>query len=150
PITEDQQCPCAPGWACDQARNVCVPSAIDAGAGSDALGAPTTFSSADVQAALAQCDLPHGPVIAPATYGEMRALMLGAWIDCPPSPDTVYAPALVFVADGTWQRYLSDGSGGLMLGFGVQNQGRYTFPFSDISTTNGTSYVTVAAASGDN
>ena len=149
-ITDDQQCPCAPGWACDQARDVCIPSSIDAGIGSDALpGAPTTFSSAQVQAALAQCDLPHGPVLSPVTYGEKRALMLGPWIDCPPSPDSVYSPAIVFVADGTWQRYLSDGNGGLVLGYGVQNQGSYAFPYSDVSSTNGNPYVTVAAASGD-
>jgi len=148
-ITDDQQCPCAPGWACDEARDVCIPSSIDAGTGSDGPAAPAAFSSAEVQAALAQCDLPHGPALSPATYGEKRALMLGAWIDCPPAPDTVYSPALVFMADGTWQRYLSDGNGGLMLAYGVQNQGRYSFPFSDISSTNGDATVAVAVASGD-
>ena len=148
-ITDEQQCPCAPGWACDQARDVCIPSSIDAGTGSDVSPAATKFSSAQVQAALAQCDLPHGPAISPVTYGEKRALMLGAWIDCPPSLDSVYSPAIVFVADGTWQRYLSDGNGGLVLGYGVQNQGSYYFPYSDVSSTNGNSYVTVAAASGD-
>ena len=75
--------------------------------------------------------------------------MLGAWIECPPPSATVYSPAIVFLADGTWQRYLSDGNGGLVLAYGVQNQGRYSFPFSDVSSTNGASDVTVAAASGD-
>jgi len=36
-----------------------------------------------------------------------------------------------------------------MLAYGVQNQGRYSFPFSDISSTNGDSTVAVAVASGD-
>src|SRR5215471_8127135 len=86
---------------------------------------PAAYSSADVQSALAQCDLPHGPVFSPATYGDKRAFMLGAWIECPPSSGTVFDPALAFRADGALRRLVSDGNGGLVAGSGADDQGTY-------------------------
>jgi hypothetical protein len=165
PIGPDQSCPCAPGWTCDESRGLCVDAGGSGAGGAGTAGSPDagaggasglpSYAAADVQAALAQCDLPHGPPVSSATYGDKRALMLGAWIECPPTPATVFYPAIVFAVDGTWQHLLSDGNGGLAPGFGVQNQGNYSFPFPDTEpTTNNNAgvenpYVTVSAASFD-
>ncbi len=161
PIGDQQPCPCTTGWACDPFRNICVPNGSPVGDGGiladgaiiygndGGTGAPATYSSADVQTALAQCDLPHGPALAPTSYGDKRALMVGSWIDCLSSDQTVYAPALAFAPDGTWQRYLSDGNGGLAIAYGVKNQGNYTFPYPDGHATDGNPYVTVSADSFD-
>jgi hypothetical protein len=107
------------------------------------------YTPTEIQAALAQCGLPHGPLVSFATFAPERAFMVGAWIPCLPSAGTVYSPAIVFAADGTWSHLLSDGSGGLVPGYGVQNQGNYYFPYPDNQQTNGNPYVTVAAASAD-
>jgi len=146
PIGENQLCPCAPGWMCDRLQNICVPegSVVDSG-----VGGPTSFTATGVQTAQAQCDLPHGPTASPQTYGDKRAFMLGPWIVCPPVDATIFAPGIAFSSDGSWHRYLSDGNGGLVLGYGVQNQGTYAFPSFDAALTNDNPYVTVAAASAD-
>ena len=107
--------------------------------------AAETYSSADVQAALAQCALAHGPAVLPHTYRDKRALMVGAWIDCLSSDKTVYAPGLAFAPDGTWRRYLSDGNGGFTLGWGAKNQGTYSFPDSDDHPTEDNPYVVVSS-----
>jgi hypothetical protein len=137
PLENNQPCPCAPGWSCDYLQNVCVADAvIDAGldsvGGSAALRA---YSADELQTALAQCELPHGPVASSPTYGAKRAFMLGAWIGCPPSVPSVFSPAIVFLSNGTWQHLLSDGNGGLVIGYGVENQGTYQFPWPDTEST---------------
>ena len=169
PIMGNQTCPCAPGWTCDIATNHCVPGSANPDGGPPDVpvnGNPDgpdpdnrsnpdippdwvlpTFNQAQVQAALAQCDLPHGPVTSTATYGDKRAIMIGGWIVCPPAATTVFAPAIVFAPDGTFNRYLYDANGGLAAAYGVQNQGAYLFPFADFVATNGNPYVLVAAAS---
>ena len=43
---------------------------------------------------------------------------------------SVYTPALSFATNGTWNRLLFDGSGGLVVGYGVTNQGTDSFPRS--------------------
>jgi hypothetical protein len=92
----------------------------------------TSFTAAEVQAALAQCDLPHGPAVVPETWGDFRALLVGAWLPCGDGdsgdPMQVLSQAIEFAADGTWFHLLSDGAGGLLRGQGVWNQGNYTFP----------------------
>jgi len=75
------------------------------------------------------------------------ALLVGAWIECPPSTMSVYTPALWFATSGTWNRLLFDGSGGLVVGYGVTNQGTYSFPRIDSDPVSGNNYTTVAAAS---
>jgi len=107
------------------------------------------YTPDEIQTALAQCDLPHGSVVSFATFADERVFMVGAWISCPPSTGTVFSPAIVFATDGTWNHLLPDGNGGLVPGYGVQNQGNYNFPFPDNQKTNGNPYVTVAAASFD-
>ncbi len=135
-------------------RNVADSGDVADSGGSDTGGFDATvpgevYTPADVQAALAQCNLPHGSVVSTTTYGDKRAVMLGAWIECPPRPATVFYPGIVFAADGTWQRLLSDSNGGLVLGTGVDNQGAYSFPYPDTDATNGNPYVEVIASSMD-
>ena len=158
PITDNQTCPCGPGWTCDIATNLCFPgNANPDGGDPDVLGpldvppgfVLPTFNAAHVQAALAQCDLPHGPVAPATTFGDKRVLMIGSWIVCPPVAATIFAPASVFAPDGTWNRLLFDNDGGLAPAFGVQNQGTYGFPHPDAMATNGNPYVIVSAASGN-
>lgn len=88
---------------------------------------PAPYSAADVQAALAQCDLPHGPAVSPATYADKKALMLGAWVECPPPPPsaTIFDPAIAFRSDGALRRFVSDGNGGLVAGSGADDQGTF-------------------------
>jgi len=151
-LKDGQNCPCAPGWTCYTPTNQCVQDT--GGAGGDPTGAggeggasARNYDAAEVQAALAQCDLPHGPIASPATFADKRALLVGAWIECPPSTMSVYTPAMWFAPDGTWNRLLLDGDGGLVVGFGVTNQGTYSFPRIDSDPVNGNNYTTVAAAS---
>ena len=152
-LEDGQRCPCAPGWSCYTPTNQCVHDTGGAG-GSDPTGAggaggalPRNYDAAEVEAAQAQCDLPHGPVASPATFADKRALLVGAWIECPPSTMSVYTPALSFATNGAWNRLLFDGSGGLVVGYGVTNQGTYSFPRIDSDPVGGNNYTTVAAAS---
>ncbi len=92
------------------------------------------FSAPQVQAALAQCNLPHGPAVSVSSADDEQALLTGAWVLCPPGDAgadagavvTVFSPGMRLSADGTWTRFLSDGDGGLTLGAGVQNQGQWS------------------------
>jgi len=163
-LGDGQHCPCAPGWFCDSTTNLCLAGSDGGGAvdapndgwpdrlwvGVSDASAGRAYSPDEVQAALAQCDLAHGPVATFATYGDKRALMVGSWIQCPPpTPMTVFSPAIAFAAEGIWNRLLPDGNGGLVVGYGVDNQGSYGFPLADSQPANGVMYVDVAAASGD-
>ena len=115
--------------------------------GSDAgVFVPASHSAADVQLSLAQCDLPHGPAVTPATFGDKRALMLGAWIECPPPSATVFHPAIAFRSDGVWRRLVLAGSGGLIPDNGPEAGGMYSFPLVDDRATDGNPYVTVTTA----
>jgi len=110
---------------------------------------PAPYAAADVQSALAQCDLPHGPVFSPVTYGDKRAFMLGAWISCPPPSGTLFDPALAFRADGALRRFMSDGNGGLVAGTGTDNQGAYSFSYgSDAKPTDGDPFVGMTVGAG--
>jgi hypothetical protein len=144
-LEDGQNCPCAPGWSCYTPTNQCV---HDTGGAGDAGGElPRNYDTAEVEAALAQCDLPHGPVATPETFGDKRALLVGAWIECPPSTMSVFTPALWFATNGTWNRLLFDGGGGLVVGYGVTNQGDYSFPRIDSDPVGSNNYTYVATAS---
>ena len=147
-LEDGQNCPCAPGSTCYVPTNQCVHDTGDpTGAGGAGGAPPRDYDAAEVQAALAQCDLPHGPIASPATFGDKRALLVGGWIECPPPTMSVFTPAMWFAADGTWNRLLFDGNGGLVVGFGVTNQGAYNFPRIDSDPVNSNNYTTVATAS---
>jgi hypothetical protein len=94
----------------------------------------SSFSAAQLQAALATCDLPHGPAVATATEAEVNAQIVGAWLPCPPGDPggSVYSPGLILSANGQWTRLISDGDGGLVAGMGVQNQGQWSEPSEDV------------------
>ena len=126
----------------------CACPSIGGGASDAGPFEPPSYSSTDVASALTQCDLPHGPVVSPATYGEKRAFMLGAWIECPPPADTIFHPAIAFRSDGAWRRLVSDGSGGLQPGTGADDSGMYDFRLGDNHPTNGDPFVTVSAGPG--
>src|SRR5687767_8585783 len=69
PLEPGQSCPCAPGWSCDQPRNVCV--AADAGAVE--LDAPSADDAAgEPMEAAPPAYPPCGDVSYPATgfYGQ--------------------------------------------------------------------------------
>ncbi len=109
---------------------------------------PPSYSATDVQTSLAQCDLPHGPVVTPATIGDKRALMIGAWIQCPPPSGTVFDPAIAFRSDGACRRLVSDGNGGLVPGDGAQDSGAYAFLVADDKPANGNEGLSVYTGGG--
>jgi hypothetical protein len=109
---------------------------------------PPSYSATDVQTSLAQCDLPHGPVVTPATLGDKRALMIGAWIQCPPPSGTVFDPAMAFRSDGACRRLVSDGNGGLVPGDGAQDSGSYSFSVADDQPSSGNEGLTVFTGGG--
>ncbi len=106
---------------------------------------------------MAQCDLPHGPPAVPATWGDLRALLVGAWIPCTSGAlATLLTHPIEFAPDGTWFYFLPDGSGGLVRGQGVTNQGTYSFPtgagnsvHGDGDPVNNYPWVVVTALSDD-
>ena len=85
----------------------------------------SAFSAAQVQAALANCDSPHGPAVQVTDSNDERALLAGAWVLCPGGSDipAVFSPGMILAPGGAWTRLVSDGSGGLVATTGVQNQG---------------------------
>ena len=120
----------------------------------------TSFRAAEVQAAMAECDLAHGPAVVPATWGDLRALLVGAWIPCSTddggAPATLLSHPIDFAPDGTWFSMLPDSAGGLVRGQGVMNQGTYSFPtgagddvHADGDAVNNDPWVIVAALSHD-
>lgn len=101
----------------------------DGGSGSAAT-TPTHFTDSEVQSALANCALPHGPPVNIDTGNEESAQLVGTWLICP-SPantgaDTMFAPAIQFRADGTFNTMTASSDGGLELGTGFQNQGKWS------------------------
>ncbi len=91
---------------------------------------PTRFTSAQVQAALARCDLPHGPAVSVSTADEESANLLGAWLLCPVSADagamTMLRPGILLGSYGSFHTLAADGDGGLEAGTGVTSQGTWS------------------------
>jgi len=80
PITQNQACPCAPGWACDEARNVCIESprpGSDASAATDAGGTSDGASTCG-----AVCGDPGGTVASFGSMEEIYAALEGRWQIC--------------------------------------------------------------------
>jgi len=137
-IGPQQGCPCAPGWTCDPTQDICVPngsSAPDGGVYADGAiidgdgGLQTKFSPDQVQAALANCSLPHGPPDLAGTPSDEAARLVGAWLLCPPTdtqPMTMFAPGILFESDGTFQRLAMTDDGGVQAGIGLLSQGTWS------------------------
>ena len=91
---------------------------------------PTHFTGPEVQSALANCELAHGPPVTIDTANEEDAHLIGTWLRCP-SPanagaDTMFASAIQFHADGAFNTMTASDDGGLEIGTGFQSQGRWS------------------------
>lgn len=105
--------------------------ASDGGSGSSSIQqGPSSFTSADVQAALAHCGEPHGPAFEVTTPNDEKANLSGSWILCPSSADagatTMFAPAIWLGANGSFQTLAVNADGGLDPEPGVRTQGTWT------------------------
>ena len=132
---DHQPCPCAPGFSCDIAQNICV--ADDSG-GDGGPRVPTTFSADAVQAALANCALPHGPPVALSTPNNEKAALIGAWALCPPSttlPQTIFTPGIRLEANGNFEILTPDSDGALVAGVGLLSQGTWTTYCYNVDTS---------------
>jgi hypothetical protein len=129
------------------------------GSGGGLGGQGSTFTAAQVQAALASCSSPHGPAVMPtSTMNQQAAILQGAWVLCPPPSgdqvDTVFSPGMVMSAStgldsygsptGTWTRLTDDGQGGfsptggdagLAETAGIESQGTWSIS-CDVSPTD--------------
>jgi len=113
----------------------------DGGPGGDDGGLPpdddaslaSAFTAAQVQAAQARCGLPHGPALALATQGQAKGLLEGSWLLCVDASTTMFSPGITLMPDGSWYRLNADGSGGLLRGLGVQDQGTWSVQCTDES-----------------
>jgi hypothetical protein len=132
---EHQPCPCAPGWSCDIAQNICV--ADDSGSDGGA-GIPTAFSADVVQAALANCTLPHGPPATVITPNDAKTALVGGWALCPSSttlPQTIFTPGIRLEANGNFEILTADGDGGLVAGVGLLSQGTWSTSCYNVDPT---------------
>jgi hypothetical protein len=102
-IEEGQPCPCAPGWTCDEQRQVCVRGGVDGGVvdgGSDGVagGGGGTGTSA-CEAAVAPARLPVArTLIGAAAADDGRIFLVGGATQAegvgePPTALSVYDPA---------------------------------------------------------
>jgi hypothetical protein len=91
---------------------------------------PTHFTGPEVQSALASCDAPHGPAVNLDTADEESTHVVGTWLLCPTptnvGADTMFAPAIQFRADGTFNTMTASADGGLDTGTGLQRQGKWS------------------------
>jgi hypothetical protein len=98
---------------------------VDGGSGAPA----ASFAPLSVQAAEVRCGQPHGLAVATSAQTDAKALLVGSWFLCSPSSTgaagTLFWPGISLEPDGQWYRLVSDGSGGLVRGAGVQNQGTW-------------------------
>ena len=124
PLDEGMTCPCAPGWSCDTITNLCVTStggtsASDGGSGAVGTGGsgPTLFTAAQVQSALANCDLPHGPAVTINNSDDVKARVIGTWLLCTATaagePTTRFAPGIQFEPDGSFEVLTPHGRWGI-------------------------------------
>lgn len=121
------------------------------GGTSTASGKPlsASFSASQVSAALANCNLPHGPAVIPTDQTREAQLAVGAWAACPdpstPAPASLLVPGIVLFPPGSddsgqWMRLETNASGGLSTVVGVQNQGQWFAPNAvdvDVETVGG-------------
>jgi hypothetical protein len=109
----------------------CSGKTIDGGSRGNATG-PEVFTPDQVQAALAQCNSPHGAVQNLATVGDLRTQVTGSWLVCslggdqPPDPSIPMAASREYDADGTFFDLGYDAQGGLVRLTGVDNQGTWS------------------------
>jgi hypothetical protein len=87
------------------------------------------FDAASVAAARASCSAAHGPVDAYQGPTELAQKLVGSWFHCDSDPTFTGPsgwPAVEFTADGPVYVLIDDGSGGLIAGMGIDNQGTWS------------------------
>jgi len=129
PLGDGQPCPCAPGWRCNVPQNICIQDTNPPDTGDAGLtGVPTSFTGPQVQAALARCDLPHGPPVDVVAPIDEAAMLVGSWLLCPPAtaqPKTLFDPGIQFDAAGNFAILMVTGDGGVLPGVGLLSQGHW-------------------------
>jgi hypothetical protein len=110
----------------------------DAGKAAEA-GTDGSFTASQVQAALAQCNLPHGLSVAVPSVASEDGLLAGAWLLCGSGPvATVFSPGIVLSPGGAFARLASTSDGGLAAASGLDNQGTWTASCEESSSISGT------------
>jgi hypothetical protein len=87
------------------------------------------FDAASVAAARASCSAAHGPVDAYQGPTELAQKLVGSWFHCDSNSTFIGPsgwPAVEFTADGLVYVLIDDGSGGLIAGMGIDNQGTWS------------------------
>jgi hypothetical protein len=146
PLGDEPHCPCAPGWSCDVTTNLCTTDTGGTGGEQGAAGSggslARSFSADQVQAALATCDLPHGPAVTINNSNEVKARVIGTWLVCPASaagePGTMFTPGIQFEPDGSFVTMKPRSDGGLETDMGVLSQGQWSTFCEWSSTVTGT------------
>jgi hypothetical protein len=159
PLGQQPHCPCAPGWSCDPTTNLCISNGDGGGAGAPASdigtggtndggrgaagnggSSPELFTAQQVQAALANCDLPHGPPVTIANSNDLKTRVAGAWLVCPASAagetHTLFSQGIQLEANGRFEVLTPTAEGGLQAGVGVLSQGQWS-TFCEQSSTIG-------------
>ncbi len=137
PIVDNQPCPCAPGWWCNPATNVCVANTGDSGTASDGGDARDASQAQVIGACGAVCSTPAGSVMPLTTIEDAYAAMEGTWDTCaawPEAPSDVigveFGPASTAPTDGGStvggdMYYLVAGPSGPQRGSGFAYQLKY-------------------------
>ena len=86
------RCPCAPGWQCDAAANICVPGVTGEtdGGGISSMGGAGGASGPSCKAT---CATPTGTVQALTSVQDVYAAVLGSWQICSDMADWTAAGA---------------------------------------------------------
>ena len=141
-------------------------SAAQAPAGADvsddggaSVPVPSSYDAGAVAAAGAACSAPHGPAeLGSSTFRQARARVAGSWLLCAGDDgmQTMFAPGISLLPDGTAYRLVSDGAGGLVRAQDVQGEDKWsvtcqapTFPAADDTPCDGTLILLVHDSAGD-
>ena len=95
------------------------------------------YTAAQVQAAQALCNAPHGLVVPATTPAQVAALVVGAWFFCgwegaPYAGQTTSSQE--FLPGGQWYALAPATNGGLVQGQGLDSQGTWDFDSSSGDT----------------
>jgi hypothetical protein len=91
-------------------------------------GGSTSYSPSQVSAALASCDLAHGPAVSTSSQSQEGQLMVGSWAACPDDGSTrspMFDPGIVFESGGHWIHLATDETDHLSPVAGVVSEGQW-------------------------
>jgi hypothetical protein len=117
-------------------------TAGDAGGAGTGITIPPSFTSSQVNAALANCTQPHGQAVVSSSQSQEAQLIAGAWVACPTQSRgtnavPMFLPGIAFQPEqqtgpvdasgpaGQWSRLEKDSSGGMSATTGTENQGTW-------------------------